>query len=102
LYRRAAVAGGFLGDADSWLVITLYTLYTTRSIDAHQANGKAEKKNMTGGEKLEAIFAGEMVDQVPFALKGWRIPKCEMEQRLLDEVWSFSSNVRRTTTPSNS
>ena len=40
---------------------------------------------MTGGEKLEAIFAGEMVDQVPFALKGWRVPKCEMEQRLLDE-----------------
>ena len=40
---------------------------------------------MTGAEKLEAIFAGEMVDRVPFALKGWRIPKCQMEQRLLDE-----------------
>ena len=40
---------------------------------------------MNSAERLEAIFAGEMVDKVPFALKGWRIPQCEMERRLRNE-----------------
>ena len=40
---------------------------------------------MNCAEKLEAIFDGEFVDRIPFALKGWRIPKCEMEQTLLKE-----------------
>lgn len=40
---------------------------------------------MNCSERLEAIFAGEMVDRVPFALKGWRIPQCEMERKLRNE-----------------
>ena len=37
---------------------------------------------MSPGERLEAIFRGELVDQVPFALKGRRVPECEAERRL--------------------
>ncbi|MEK7395391.1 MAG: uroporphyrinogen decarboxylase family protein [Candidatus Poribacteria bacterium] len=40
---------------------------------------------MNCAEKIEAIFDGKMVDRVPFALKGWRIPKGEMEDILLKE-----------------
>ena len=40
---------------------------------------------MNSAEKLEAVFAGELVDTLPFALKGWRIPKCEMEETLRKE-----------------
>ncbi|MBM3214181.1 hypothetical protein FJZ36_04620 [Candidatus Poribacteria bacterium] len=38
---------------------------------------------MTAAEKLRAIFDGELVDCVPFALKGWRIPHGEDEDALL-------------------
>ena len=37
---------------------------------------------MNGGERLEAIFEGRMVDRIPFALKGWRIPQCQAEREL--------------------
>ena len=40
---------------------------------------------MTCAERLEAIFEGALVDKVPFALKGWRIPQCEMERVLRNE-----------------
>jgi len=40
---------------------------------------------MNCAERLEAIFAGEFVDILPFALKGWRIPKCEMGETLRKE-----------------
>jgi hypothetical protein len=37
---------------------------------------------MNSRERLEKIFAGEMVDRIPFALKGWRIPQCQAEREL--------------------
>ena len=37
---------------------------------------------MNSRERLEAIFAGEMVDRIPFALKGWRVPQCQAEREL--------------------
>jgi hypothetical protein len=37
---------------------------------------------MTCAERIEAIFKGDLVDQVPFVLKGWRIPQCEAERQL--------------------
>ncbi|MBI2951374.1 hypothetical protein HYY27_04725 [bacterium] len=37
---------------------------------------------MTCAERIEAIFRGEMVDRVPFALKGWRVPPCRAERAL--------------------
>lgn len=40
---------------------------------------------MTCAEKLEAVFEGKLIDAVPFALKGWRIPQCEMERVLRNE-----------------
>jgi len=40
---------------------------------------------MNCAEKIEAIFDGKFVDRVPFALKGWRIPDCEMREKLLSE-----------------
>ena len=40
---------------------------------------------MNRAEKLAAVFEGEWVDAVPFALKGWRIPSCELERQLLDD-----------------
>ena len=40
---------------------------------------------MNCAEKIEAVFEGKFVDSVPFALKGWRIPQCEMERILLKE-----------------
>jgi hypothetical protein len=40
---------------------------------------------MNCADKIEAVFAGERVDTVPFALKGWRIPQCEAERVLRNE-----------------
>ena len=40
---------------------------------------------MNCSKRIEAIFKGELVDRVPFALKGWRIPQCEMEGILRNE-----------------
>ena len=40
---------------------------------------------MNCAEKIEAVFEGKFVDTVPFALKGWRIPRCEMERTLRKE-----------------
>ncbi|MEW6749419.1 MAG: hypothetical protein AB1505_00390 [Candidatus Latescibacterota bacterium] len=40
---------------------------------------------MDGRERLRAIFEGERVERVPFALKGWRIPQCAAELRLRQE-----------------
>ncbi len=40
---------------------------------------------MNCAERLEAIFAGELVDKVPFALKGWRLPQCAAERRLRNQ-----------------
>ena len=40
---------------------------------------------MNCAEKIEAIFDGKFVDTVPFTLKGWRIPECEMQEILLKE-----------------
>jgi len=37
---------------------------------------------MTPRERLARIFEGEMVDAVPFALKGWRVPQCQAELEL--------------------
>jgi hypothetical protein len=40
---------------------------------------------MNCAERIEAVFDGKFADIVPFALKGWRIPKCEMQEILLKE-----------------
>ncbi|MAE18706.1 hypothetical protein CMK12_07220 [Candidatus Poribacteria bacterium] len=40
---------------------------------------------MNCAERIEAVFEGRFADRVPFALKGWRIPKCEMERTLRRE-----------------
>lgn len=40
---------------------------------------------MNCAERIKAVFEGKFVDRVPFALKGWRIPHCEMEKILLKE-----------------
>ena len=40
---------------------------------------------MTVRERMERIFAGERVDRVPFALKGWRIGPSATERRLRNE-----------------
>ncbi|MFQ6042422.1 MAG: hypothetical protein ACE5PV_16320, partial [Candidatus Poribacteria bacterium] len=40
---------------------------------------------MTCAEKIETVFEGNFADTVPFALKGWRIPKGEMERKLRNE-----------------
>jgi len=37
---------------------------------------------MTAAERLAAVFAGELIDRVPFALKGWRVPQCQAERLL--------------------
>lgn len=63
---------------------------------------------MTGRDKLAAVFRGDMVDAVPFALKGWRVPSCTLERELRNRgmaildavsvVREHQPNVRRTTT----
>jgi len=40
---------------------------------------------MNAAQRLEAVFAGELIDCVPFALKGWRIPQCEAERALRNQ-----------------
>ena len=40
---------------------------------------------MNCSERIEAVFEGKLVDKIPFALKGWRIPQCEMERVLRNE-----------------
>ncbi len=37
---------------------------------------------MNSRQRLEAIFAGDLVDRIPFSLKGWRIPQCQAELEL--------------------
>ena len=56
---------------------------------------------MTPRERLERIFRGEMVDVVPFALKGWRIPQCEAELQLRREGMGIvdSRGVYSSTSP---
>jgi len=56
---------------------------------------------MNCAEKIEAVFDGKLVDRVPFALKGWRIPKCEMEDVLLNEGMCIidSAGVYRSVSP---
>ena len=36
-------------------------------------------------QRIEAVFRGEMVDRVPFVLKGFRVPFCRMERVLRNE-----------------
>ena len=36
-------------------------------------------------QRIEAVFRGEMIDCVPFALKGWRVPFCRMERQLRND-----------------
>ena len=56
---------------------------------------------MNCAERIAAIFEGELVDQVPFALKGWRIPQCEMERVLRNEGLGIvdSRSVYRSVSP---
>ncbi len=56
---------------------------------------------MTSAERLERIFRGEMVDVVPFALKGWRIPQCEAERQLRNDGMAIldAAPVYRTHSP---
>ncbi len=56
---------------------------------------------MNCAEKLEAVFKGELVDCVPFALKGWRIPQCEMERVLRDAGMCIidGAGVHKTVSP---
>jgi len=56
---------------------------------------------MNCAERIEAVFEGKFVDTVPFALKGWRIPKCEMERTLLKEGMCIigSSSVYKSVSP---
>jgi len=42
------------------------------------------KRNRSGRERLTAVFEGEMIDTVPFALKSWRLPPCTQERLLRD------------------
>lgn len=52
-------------------------------------------------QRIAAIFEGELVDQVPFVLKGWRIPQCEMERVLRNEGLGIidSRSVYRSISP---
>ena len=56
---------------------------------------------MTCRERIERIFKGELVDCVPFALKGWRISQCEMERTLRNDGLCIidSRPVYRTESP---
>ena len=48
---------------------------------------------MTGRKKLEAVFRGEMVETVPFALKGWRVPSCTLERELRNRGMAILDHV---------
>lgn len=56
---------------------------------------------MNAAQRLEAVFAGEMIDCVPFALKGWRIPQCEAERALRNQGMCIfdARSVYRTHSP---
>jgi hypothetical protein len=56
---------------------------------------------MTCSERIEAIFKGEMVDQVPFVLKGWRVPSCRAERDLRNDGMGImdACSVYRTRSP---
>jgi len=57
---------------------------------------------MNSAERLEAIFDGKLIDKVPFALKGWRIPQCQMERQLRNEgLCILDSRAVYTTTSPN-
>ena len=55
-------------------------------------------------DRIEAIFRGELVDQVPFVLKGWRIPPCRMERELRNDGMGIvdSRGVYSTRSPNTS
>ena len=40
---------------------------------------------MNCAERIEAVFRGEMIDRVPFALKGWRTMQCRAERELRND-----------------
>lgn len=56
---------------------------------------------MTCAERIEAIFRGDMVDYVPFVLKGWRVPCCREERLLRNDGMGVidSHAVYRTQSP---
>jgi len=56
---------------------------------------------MTCAERIETIFMGEMTDQVPFVLKGWRVPSCRAERELRNDGMGImdSCSVYRTRSP---
>lgn len=56
---------------------------------------------MNCAERIGKVFAGEFVDCVPFALKGWRVPHDEAEAALLRDGMCVidSAGVYRTTSP---
>lgn len=56
---------------------------------------------MTCAERLEAVFRGEMVDRVPFALKGWRTASCRAERDLRNDGMGIldSCGVYKTRSP---
>ncbi len=56
---------------------------------------------MNCAERIEKVFAGEFVDRVPFALKGWRVPHDEAEAALLRDGMCVidSAGVYRTNSP---
>jgi len=56
---------------------------------------------MTCAERMEAIFRGERVDQVPFVLKGWRVPSCQTERELRNDGMGImdSCSVYHTRSP---
>ena len=56
---------------------------------------------MNCAQKIEAIFRGDMVDYVPFTLKGWRLPPCRMERVLRNNGMGVIDNcsVYSTRTP---
>lgn len=58
-------------------------------------------RDMTSGARLEAIFRGEMVDRIPFALKGWRVAPCQAERELRNRGMGIfdSAAVYRTRSP---
>ena len=40
---------------------------------------------MNCAQRIEKVFRGELLDRVPFALKGWRIPQCRAERELRND-----------------
>ena len=48
---------------------------------------------MTCEERLERIFRGEMVDVIPFAMKGWRVQQCAAERALRNDGMGVMDNA---------